>query len=171
MLLIPAWEQDWWIRGPSPHLSWVELDCRDGTPYPEDWKKTQAVLLGTEFEHVRARVSEARHEETPIDVSSGFRTIEWNKKVGGARGSRHPLGEAIDMETPAGMTTPDFWDLVQLVARSEFSLIRGFGKYDWGAHIDVRGAVYKTDAIIVNAARLSTWRGYRVKAENRRILA
>lgn len=171
MLVITAWDQDWWTRGPSPHLTWVELDCRDGTPYPDEWKQTKAVLLGTEFEHVRARVSEELHEETPIDVSSGFRTVTWNKKVGGARHSRHPVGEAIDMKTPEKMDTPDFWEIVSDVAHSEFSLIRGFGRYDWGAHIDVRGAVYKTDAIIVNAANLTTCRGRRLKAENRRILA
>ncbi len=171
MLLVPAWEQDWWAKGPSPHLSWVELDCRDGTPYPEEFRHTKAVLLGLEFEHIRARVSDVMHEETPIKVSSGYRTVEWNKKVGGHRHSRHTEAEAIDMATPHEMDTPSFWDIVEAVARTEGSLIRGIGKYGWGAHVDIRGAVFKPDNIIVNASRLTTWRGHRVKAENPRFLA
>ena len=41
--------------GPSLHLSWAALACRDGTPYPHDWRDNRALILTTTFEDPRGR--------------------------------------------------------------------------------------------------------------------
>ena len=42
-------------KGPSRHLSWTELACRDAaeTPYPKEWCNGRALILGEVFEHIR----------------------------------------------------------------------------------------------------------------------
>jgi uncharacterized protein YcbK (DUF882 family) len=38
------------------------------------------------------------HYRKPVFISSGFRSIELNEKIGGASKSQHPKGEAADIE-------------------------------------------------------------------------
>ena len=79
------------MSGPSRHLSWDELACRDGTPYPEKWRKTRAIELAAAFERIRFLYGGG------IGVSSGYRTEAYNRKVGGARLSQHVQGRALDL--------------------------------------------------------------------------
>lgn len=165
MFLVEAWEKPYWERGPSEHLTWRELCCNDGTPYPEEWRRTKAVVLATEFERIRAHVSDRRHEDTPIMVGSGFRTRQWNTDVKGARDSRHVTGEAVDMWTPRGLELAVFADLVLDVVTRPDSTVRGVGIYPWGVHVDIRGFVIRKGVEVVNAARVYRWRGARVRPE------
>lgn len=41
------------------------------------------------------------HYNCPVIISSGYRCVELNKKVGGARNSQHLLGEAADFIIPS----------------------------------------------------------------------
>lgn len=46
------------------------------------------------------------HFSVPIKISSFYRCDELNKKIGGAKGSQHTLGEAIDIQAkPGGILT------------------------------------------------------------------
>ncbi|HEX6038897.1 YcbK family protein [Longimicrobium sp.] len=121
-------------KGPSPHLSWAELACHDGTPYPVEWRLNRAVRLAVEFELVRKRVG------GPIRILSAYRTAERNRLVGGARNSEHVQGRALDMEPPPGMTVARLHELVLAEAAEPDSRIRGVGLYPWGVHMDVRPA-------------------------------
>jgi uncharacterized protein YcbK (DUF882 family) len=136
----------------TPHLSWAELGCHDGEPYPAEWRDTRAVTLGIEFEEVRRDCG-----DRPITVSSGYRTPRWNVLVGGARHSQHVQGRAIDMRTPGGMLLDDFAVIVLGVARNR-GVIRGVGVYPWGVHMDIR-----------ESQRLVHWQGARVAPEVMRV--
>ena len=134
--------------GPSPHLSWRELGCRDGTPYPEKWKLTRAVLLAQGFEAIRAEV------DGPIRVSSAYRTRDYNARVGGSRYSQHIEGRALDLAVPRKLTLTEFFEIVLFVARRPSSLLRGLGVYPSFVHIDIRPS-----------RRLVRWQGKRADAE------
>jgi len=117
------------MNGPSAHLSWPELACRDRirTPYPLDWRATRAVELSGAFEELRVAVG------LPLVVLSGYRTKAHNTAVGGAANSQHCQGRALDLRPPRG------WTVMQLAAVArEIPSIRGLGVYDTFLHIDVR---------------------------------
>jgi uncharacterized protein YcbK (DUF882 family) len=132
--------------GPSPHLSWHELACKDGTPYPEEWRATRAVVLAEAFEHVRAVVGR------PLVVLSAYRTEAHNRRVGGAKHSQHVEGRALDLRPPKELTPFDFYRLIR--GEVERCRIRGLSPYPTFVHIDVRPS-----------ERLVVWMGTRVWAE------
>lgn len=133
--------------GPSPHLSWAELACRDGTSYPTKWRATRAAALASAFESVRLACG-----NQPLKVLSGYRTAAWNAKVGGAVASQHIHGRALDLHPPAGMSLRAFARLVR--ASSLAAGIHGIGYYSTFVHIDVR----PTDGLVL-------WMGARSQAE------
>lgn len=56
------------------------------------------------FEPLRTYISMKRGKNTPIKITSFFRSVELNKAVGGSGTSQHCLGQAMDIET----NYPDF---------------------------------------------------------------
>lgn len=134
------------MNGPSPHLSWAELACADGTAYPQEWRATRAVTLARAFEALRDAVGH------PLVVLSGYRTPSYNKRIGGARLSQHVEGRAVDLRPPDGWT-PD--DLAKWA--KDCPGITGLGIYPTFMHIDTRPA-----------ARLHLWRGSRPIADKGR---
>lgn len=138
--------------GPSPHLSWGELDCNDGTPYPEEWRVSRAVPLAVEFEWIRATCG-----GVPIPVGSGYRTWPWNTKSDGARYSKHPEAIALDIYPPRHLLLPGLVDVVIEVAHRPGGRIRGIGVYRTFVHFDIR-----------EGTRIARWRGARVSPEVRK---
>ncbi len=119
-------------RGPSAHLSWRELACRDGTPYPEAWRDTRAVGLAALFEALR---SHGGHR--PLVVGSGYRTTMHNLAIGGSRQSQHMQGRALDVYTPRGLSHETFHRRVRAFCR-ELATVGAVGYYRWGVHVDIR---------------------------------
>lgn len=141
-------------RGPSPHLSWAELACRDGTPYPREWRATRARDLAEVFERVRAIWNR------PIRVGSAYRTPAHNRRVGGARRSQHLQGRALDLYPPRGVRLATFQEAVRLLADQMADegrdLVGGLGYYPTFLHVDTRGGV---------GDRLIVWWGARPRPE------
>ena len=121
--------------GPSKNLSWKELACHDGTPYPDLWLD-RALVLAAEFEEIRKRC-----EDRPITVLSAYRTDQYNLLVGGAKDSQHLYGRALDLETPFGLSLEAFRAIIKEVAL-ERGILKGLGFYSdrTGTHIDCREA-------------------------------
>lgn len=134
-------------QGPSPHLSWAELACKDGTPYPPelDWHVIR--ILSEAFEGIRHRLG-----DRPIKILSAYRTWTHNKAAKGAPNSQHPRGTALDLKPP-GRSVNVLKNAVLEEAR-ENKHIRGVGVYPWGVHIDVRVS-----------PRLVRWNGTRKHAD------
>src|SRR5512146_2429874 len=95
---------------PSPHLSWAELACHDGTPYPEAYED-RALQLAEVFEALRARCG-----GKPITILSAYRDPAYNASIGGATHSQHVEGRALDLRPPEGVPLPAFWILVKDLA-------------------------------------------------------
>ena len=138
------------VDGPSAHLSWKELACKDGTPYPAEWRETRAVHLANEFEAIRATVGRA------ITIGSAYRTPSHNRKVGGARKSQHVEGRALDLYPPKGMTVHDLHLICRRRAALAESAINGVGLYPTFVHIDTRPSP---------DGRITAWDGKRAWAE------
>jgi uncharacterized protein YcbK (DUF882 family) len=133
--------------GPSPHLRWSELACKDAarTPYPHEWMTTRAVELAREFEAIRAAVG------APLLILSAYRTPEHNRHVGGAKASQHVQGRALDLRPPTGCTLDRFYALILERARRDDSALWGVGRYPAFVHIDTRPKP--------EHGRLTVWRG------------
>lgn len=88
----------------------------DNTPPDNILAKMKVTALNV-FEPIRKRVSELRCGDSPLTIDSFYRSPDLNKEVGGATGSQHMLGEAIDLN----VNFPDFSreDLFELI-KSEF---------------------------------------------------
>jgi len=126
-------------NGPSTHLSWAELACKDGTPYPREWRSTRVIPVAIEFEFLRAVCG-----GKPIRVLSAYRTPEHNRRVGGAPNSEHVQGRALDLAPPAGMHLLAFAEVINTRAEARDSYIGGIGVYRSFVHIDTR----RTDSVV-----------------------
>lgn len=125
------------MNGPTPHLSWRELACRDRlrTPYPLDYRTdpTRLPVLGEAFEALHAQVG------LPLVVTCGYRTPAHNRQEGGAPNSQHVVGRALDIRVPEGWAP----EALAAVARG-IEAIKGVGWYPARPgrrafiHIDVR---------------------------------
>lgn len=120
------------MTGPSAHLSWSELACKDGTPYPEALRSTRAVDLAALFEAIRALCG-----GQPLTVSSAYRSPAHNRKIGGAPDSQHMQGRALDLKPPAGMTVPEFYERIWQ-ARDSLPKLGGIARYRTFVHVDTR---------------------------------
>lgn len=132
-------------KGPTKHLTWQELGCKDGTPYPSEWRNNRAIILAEIFELIRAASG-----SKPIIVLSAYRTHTHNRKIGGAINSQHLYGRALDLRPPKGHTVHSFYELIRKLSKS--TSIRGIGKYLTFVHVDIR----PTD-------RMAFWYGTGVK--------
>lgn len=137
-------------QGPSPHLFWKELECRDGTPYPSEFIEDGRVYrLAHVYETIRKILG-----NLPITIHSGYRTETWNKHVGGAINSQHLHGLALDIEhvkvSPASMYR-------QLLRHSVPLGLGGLGLYRTFIHIDIR-----------DTPQLVAWSQYNVEGKTSR---
>lgn len=138
-------------QGPSAHLSWKELACHDGTPYPHDWRFDRAVSLAVTFEDVRAILG-----NRPIVILSGYRTEAYNSRLEGAASkSQHVQGRALDLTHPE-LSPREMYDAIRYVqVDGGLPLLGGIGLYRTFVHIDVRPKVPK--------GHLAVWTGKGVR--------
>lgn len=127
------------MTGPSPHLSWDELACRDAlrTPYPLDWRATRAALLAREFEAVRELLARRVGRVVPLAVNSAYRTPAYNAAVGGSPGSQHVQGRALDLRPTDPRYLADLYAVIRSRAEAVLA-IRGIGRYATFVHMDTR---------------------------------
>jgi len=105
----------------SPHFSAHEFRCRDGSEHPID---PQLIAM---LEEVRA------HFGAPILITSGYRSPDYNRRVGGARNSYHMRGMAADIQV-RGVPANE----VHAWCDQRFDR-GGVGRYATFTHVDCRG--------------------------------
>ena len=123
------------MNGPSPHLAWAELGCKDGTAYPPEFIQDGRVArLAAVFEAIRAACG-----DQPIAILSAYRSPAHNRAVGGARHSQHVQGRALDLRPPKGWTVSRFHHRIRELAAA-LPELKGVGRYQTFVHVDVRPA-------------------------------
>lgn len=115
----------------SPHFTRKDWACNDGTPIPGSLRKN-AQRHAFQMERFRHALG-----DIPIYTISEYRTVSYNRQIGGATDSRHTYADATDMSS----------QFVDSVGRDKFFAVAdrifangGVGRYPYGsAHTDSRG--------------------------------
>lgn len=115
----------------SKNFDWNEFQSKDGAVMPDDIKENIKLLV-KELEIIRSALGK------PMKVNSGYRSPEWNKKVGGKSQSFHMQGMAVDFYVP-GMTIKQIKDTIESLISQGKIKQGGLGTYPTWVHYDIRG--------------------------------
>ena len=138
----------------SPHFTLAEMTTSqtaarrrlDNTPPPAVLAALHRTALG--LETVRMLLG------APIVITSGYRSPEVNRAVGGAWNSQHMTGEAADIIVP-GYGTPD--DVVRkLVAHKEIPYDQCILEFDRWVHISF-SASPRHQALVIDHGGIRAW--------------
>jgi hypothetical protein len=100
-------------------------------PYPEEWYDRLRALCEV-LEIVRTALG-----DKSISIMSGYRTAEYNAKIGGAKNSQHIQGRAADIRV-AGIPARVVHDTILRLSLNGSIQIGGLGKYSSFVHVDIR---------------------------------
>ncbi len=105
----------------SAHFSKHEFKCKDGSEHPIDPKLIEML------EQIRT------HFDAPVTITSGYRSPDYNRKVGGAKKSYHVSGMAADIRV-SGVDPATVYAYCDKAFNTG-----GVGKYRTFTHVDCRG--------------------------------
>lgn len=111
----------------TEHFDWEEAACRDGTPVPPELEEN-VVKAAEMMEKVRMALG-----GRPIAPNSWYRTPSYNRSVGGAPGSQHLQGNAVDFAVDH-MTPRQVQDA--MVILQNLGIVGGLGRYRGFTHVD-----------------------------------
>jgi uncharacterized protein YcbK (DUF882 family) len=125
----------------SKHFVVEEFDCRDGTHVMRRDYDGLSLLCRVYLEPLRAKFG-------PVKINSGYRTLRYNAKIGGASKSYHVYSvhdgndQAVDITCARG--TPAQWhSAANWLRKNKMGGRGGLGLYSNFVHIDMRD--YKSD--------------------------
>jgi hypothetical protein len=110
----------------TPNFKLSEFACKDGTPVP-DFLIDNIKLVATELQKVRDYYGK------PIRINSGYRTKEWNDKVGGSPKSYHLVCLAADTKPMWQISIDEYYKKVK-----ELTNFKGYGISLNFLHTDLR---------------------------------
>lgn len=105
-----------------------EFKCKCGGRYCNGYPAKIDMEMVKIADEIRKRIGK------PISVNSGLRCIQHNTNVGGAVGSQHTEGTAVDLGKPSGVTPRQ----MAAIAEELLGDAGGLGIYSWGIHVDTR---------------------------------
>lgn len=108
-----------------------EFACRDGTQVPVKYLDN-VKTLASNLQVLRDYIGE------PLHVNSGYRTPEYNKKVGGKKNSQHLTASAADI-TCKTKTPKQLAAIIEKLIKEGKMKQGGIGVYPGFVHYDVRG--------------------------------
>ena len=122
----------------TPHFSFVEFACKDGSPVPSVYWYNMRMLAGN-LEALRGAL------KSPIVINSAYRHEIYNKRVGGAVNSQHLTCNAVDINVKGYSPSLVYSMIVKLMEKG----IMEKGAvilYDNFVHYDRRGTILKMDS-------------------------
>lgn len=108
-----------------------EFACKNGTPVPDELM-ANVKLLAENLQALRDEIGE------PIHVNSGYRTPEYNKKIGGKPLSQHLKAKAADLTTK-NYRPKQLAAVIEKLIKSGKMKQGGIGIYPGFVHYDIRG--------------------------------
>jgi|ADGO01.1.fsa_nt_gi Uncharacterized protein conserved in bacteria len=115
----------------ATNFSLSEFTCKDGTPVPDEYMNNVR-LLAVNLQVLRDHIGE------PIHVNSGYRSPDYNKKVGGKKNSYHLKGMAADI-TCKSKSPKQLAAIIEKLIADRKMKQGGIGIYAGFIHYDVRG--------------------------------
>lgn len=122
----------------TKHFKIKEFNCKDGTPVPPQYL-ANAKKVADQLEVLRAALG-----DKPIIITSGYRTPEHNKKVGGVGGSAHLTASAADIVV-RGISPAQVAATIENLIAANKMLQGGVGIYNNFVHYDIRGSKVRWD--------------------------
>ena len=116
----------------TEHFSLHEFDCHSGDAYPLGWVDSRLAVLCENLEVIREAIGE------PLLINSGYRTPEYNRRIGGARNSQHVQGRAADFRCKGKRPATIAAILRDLMDKGKITP-GGIGVYPTFTHYDTRG--------------------------------
>lgn len=107
-----------------------EFNCNDGTPVPERLIPN-VQRLASNLQIIRNEIGE------PLRVISGYRTPEWNARVGGEKNSYHLKAMAADL-TCKSLSPLQLKSVILKLIKRKLIINGGLGTYKGFIHYDVR---------------------------------
>ena len=115
----------------TDNFSLSEFDCNDGSEMP--------ILVQGDVKRLAKNLQVLRDFlDKPIEVSSGYRSHDYNKSVGGATKSQHLTGNASDIKVK-GISPGDLSKVIEGLIRIGAMEEGGLGTYSTFTHYDRRG--------------------------------
>ena len=110
-----------------------EFDCNDGSAMPEEVEKN-IIELAEQLQILRDHIG------LPIRITSGYRSKEYNRRIGGVRNSMHVIGKASDLYMD-GMSARELNGVIIDLIRAGKMKEGGVGLYvsKGFVHYDIRG--------------------------------
>lgn len=115
----------------TKNFSLEEFQCHDGV-CPEGALLENIQELAENLQVLRD------HLKKPIQIISGYRHPEYNKKIGGAKQSQHMEARAADIKV-AGMAPAEVHAAILKLIKAGEMKQGGLGKYSTFVHYDTRG--------------------------------
>lgn len=84
----------------------------------------------------------------PINISSGYRSPELNKAVGGASNSQHVLGEAVDFTCPKFGTPPI---VIKKLLQYDLGFDQIINEYNSWTHISFKQSGNRKQALVIDS--------------------
>lgn len=116
----------------TENFSLKEFACKNGVQVPDVYMENVQELA----ENLQML---AYFINVPIYINSGYRTEEYNKKVGGSKNSQHLYAKAADIRLKTGMSTACIYDIIRGLIRTGQMRQGGVGLYNTFVHYDIRG--------------------------------
>lgn len=113
-----------------PNFTLEEMRCKDGTPVPEEYECNAHRVLNN-LQVLRTFLGE------PLHINSGYRTPEYNKRIGGAKNSQHTKGTACDITCKTKTPKQLHAIILKLISQGKMHN-GGLGLYPGFVHYDVR---------------------------------
>ena len=109
----------------------AEFHCRDGTKVPYEY-----VPHVTRLADILQIIRDATN--SPLQITSGYRTPEHNARVGRASHSQHLTGKAADIVSQR-YTPEELYETIERLIRQKKIPEGGLGLYNSFVHYDNRG--------------------------------
>lgn len=109
----------------------AEFQCHDGTPVPDEYEYN-VMILADNLQVLRDYLGE------PVKLNSGYRTPEYNKKIGGKPASKHMRAQAADITVKSKSPKQLHSIIEKLIAQKKMKQ-GGLGLYPGFVHYDIRG--------------------------------
>lgn len=106
-----------------------EFQCKSGADMPLEVLEN-IKILADQLQVLRDHIGR------PITITSGYRSPEHNKKVGGAKASKHVLGMAADFKVE-GLTPATVIKDIEVLIMAKQMLEGGIGIYPTWVHYDI----------------------------------